>query len=153
MILYCDSSALVKRYVQEPGSLETRKVIASADIVGIAQIGCVEVVAAFSKAVRRKVISEVKARKCRSDFVRDRGALVIIVANEDVFVQAEDLAWKCQLRGYEAVHLAAALYWRKLCDVRVAFATYERDLWVGAREHEFDCFPENLPPMLGALWE
>lgn len=125
--------------------METRKVIASSDIVGIAQIGCVEVVAAFSKAVRRKVLSEIKARKCKSGFVRDRGALVIIVANEDVFAHAEDLAWKCQLRGYDAVHLATALYWRRLCEAPVAFATYDRDLWLRAREFGFDCFPESLP--------
>lgn len=38
MTLYLDSSALVKRYIAEPGSTETRAIIAAAPLVGTAVI-------------------------------------------------------------------------------------------------------------------
>jgi predicted nucleic acid-binding protein len=50
MIPYLDASALVKRYVQEPGSEEVSQLIARARVVGTSAITRVEVTAALARA-------------------------------------------------------------------------------------------------------
>ena len=56
MILYLDASALVKRYVAEPGSAEVSEAISRAEAIGTALISRAEVAAALAKAVRGKAL-------------------------------------------------------------------------------------------------
>ena len=56
-IVYLDASALVKRYVEEPGSEELQGLLENAGVVGTAAITRVEVVAALAKAVRMGVLA------------------------------------------------------------------------------------------------
>ena len=62
MILYLDTSALVKRYVMEPGSSEVIALIEQADMVGSALLTRVEMASAMSKAVRLNWV-DAKKRK------------------------------------------------------------------------------------------
>ena len=61
MILYVDTSSLVKRYVLEAGSDIVNAAISEAEITGMSAIGQVETAAAFSKTVRVGVLEEEKA--------------------------------------------------------------------------------------------
>jgi predicted nucleic acid-binding protein len=42
---------------------------------------------------------------------------------------AEGLAWEHGLRGYDAVHLAAARAWSERLDRSITVATFDRALW------------------------
>jgi len=55
MILYLDASALVKRYVTEPGSSEVSEAINRAEMAGTALVSRAEVAAALAKAARGNV--------------------------------------------------------------------------------------------------
>jgi hypothetical protein len=48
------------------------------------------------------------------------------------------------LRGYDAIHLAAALEWQDRIGEPITVATFDQDLWRAAREAGLDCFPEAL---------
>ena len=52
MILYLDTSALVKLYVDEEGSLEARTVVETADAVATSRVAFAEAHAAFATAAR-----------------------------------------------------------------------------------------------------
>ena len=52
MIVYCDASALVKRYIAEAASVGVEALIAQADVVGTGLISRAEVSAALAKADR-----------------------------------------------------------------------------------------------------
>jgi predicted nucleic acid-binding protein len=58
MILYLDSSAIVKKHVAESGSAEGHEAVEKAEAVGTASISRAEVVAALRKAVRMEVLEE-----------------------------------------------------------------------------------------------
>ena len=53
MILYLDTSALVKRYIREVGTDEVMALLESAGSVGSASLTKVEMAAAFEKTVRQ----------------------------------------------------------------------------------------------------
>jgi hypothetical protein len=45
-----------------------------------------------------------------------------------VIARADILAWEHQLRGYDAVHLAAAVLWQEAIGAPVTMATFARQL-------------------------
>lgn len=61
MILYLDTSALVKRYIAEIGSPQIALAISQANIVGSSMVAQVESLAAFSKAIRTQTLSSEEA--------------------------------------------------------------------------------------------
>jgi hypothetical protein len=68
---------------------------------------------------------------------------------ESLVVRAGELAFEQDLRGYDAVHLAAALTWAEGMGESVTFATFDRQLWEGAAIHApLTPFPEDLPALL-----
>lgn len=151
MILYCDSSALIKRYVSEQGSLEIRPAMDKAEAVGINTIGCVEVVATFAKFVLMRRITESRGLRLVIAFQEDRSAFVVSELIPETFRLAEKFAWSYRLRGYDSVHLASARLWQNFLDVPVTLATFDESLWRAANLAGLSVFPENLPVML-QLW-
>jgi predicted nucleic acid-binding protein len=48
--------------------------------------------------------------------------------NEPLVARADTLACEHTLRGYDAIHLAAALTWQELLNLPVTLVTYDREL-------------------------
>ena len=148
MILYVDTSALVKRYVNEPGADLVTQAIAASAVVGTSIICRAEMAAALSKAARMTVLSPADAASALQAFRSDWPHLVRVQASESMISQADVLAWELGLRGYDAVHLASALVWRNAMGADVTFATFDRRLWASARQKGLACLPDDLPALL-----
>jgi predicted nucleic acid-binding protein len=148
MILYLDSSALVKRYVVEIGSPEVVQAIAQADTTGTVVIARAEVVAAFAKAMRTSALTQDEAQICLQRFRRDWPHLVRNRVTEATVARADQLAWQYQLRGYDAVHLAAAVLWQDALGVMVTMATFDLRLWQAAAQAGVLTYPPDLPEKL-----
>jgi predicted nucleic acid-binding protein len=132
MIPYLDASALVKRYVQEPGSEEVSRMIARARVVGTSAITRVEVTAAL-------------ARAALTAFQGEWESLVRVELTEVLLGRAAQVAWERGLRGYDAVHLASALFWQEMLGESVTLVTYDRELWEAAGHAGLGVFPPEKP--------
>ncbi|MFN3763505.1 MAG: type II toxin-antitoxin system VapC family toxin [Anaerolineae bacterium] len=148
MILYLDASALVKRYVDEPGSVEVNQAISQAEMTGTALVSRAEVAAALAKAVRVGALSQQEAARCLRAFREEWLDLVRVQVTEFVIARADVLAWEHSLRGYDAIHLAAASVWQDLMGQPVTFATFDRHLWGAAQQAGLTVYPTDLPAML-----
>jgi uncharacterized protein len=144
VILYLDASAAVKRYVAEQGSAEVRQTIATATVVGIVVLGRVEIVAALAKAVRMRALSAMEAEAARQVLRAEWPDYVRLRTTEALASRADDLAWQYGLRGYDAVHLAAALLWQDGLEESVTLATFDRQLWQAGRRSGLAMFPTDL---------
>lgn len=144
MILYLDASAAVKRYVSEPGSTKVRQAIAAATVVGMVVVGRVEIVAALAKARRMHVLSATEAEAAWQVFRAEWPDYVRLRVTEALAARAADLAWQQELRGYDAVHLAAALLWQDGLEESVTLATFDRQLWQAGRRSGLTVFPTDL---------
>ena len=109
---YLDTSALVKRYVREPGSAWVTTLMDSTsghDIYTVRLTGP-EMIAAFFRKSRTGEISWAEARQAmhafRSDWQRQ---FKIVEITPQLADQAMDLAEQFVLRGYDAMHVATAL--------------------------------------------
>ena len=150
MILYLDASALVKRYIAEPGASEVTGAIAAAEVVGTSLISRAEVSAALAKAVRVGTLTRQEAASALQVFRSEWPNLVRVQATEVLVTRADELAWELGLRGYDAMHLASALLWQEGMGERVTVATFDRQLWKAAEQRGMIPFPDDLPAMLDA---
>ena len=148
MILYLDASTLVKRYVAELGSPEVGSAIAQADVVGTVLITRAEVAAALAKAARVGALTEDEALACLQVVREEWSDLMRVQVTEMVVTRAEALAWEHGLRGYDAVHLAAASIWQDALGQQITFATFDRRLWEAARRTGLAPYPADLPALL-----
>lgn len=109
---FFDSSALAKRYVTETGTVWVQSLTdpAAGNIVYVARITLVELVAAISRRRKNGDLTPADADDAltdlRADFVSD---YQVIEVTATLVAQAEALAEKHALRGYDAIQLAAAM--------------------------------------------
>jgi len=144
MIVYLDASALVKRYIVEAGSAEVNHLITDAGATGTSLISRAEVAAAIAKAVRVKVLAHDEAVTALRSFRAQWTDLVRLQLSETVVAQADALAWEYGLRGYDAVHLASALFWQEAMEETIMLATFDRQLWQAGRDAGMLAWPQNL---------
>ena len=111
-VYYLDTSALTKFYALEPGSTWITNLIESTDNHELFTIRITgpEIIAAFLRKVRTKEISRQVATRLITDFRADwQLRYQVIEVTSTVTDRAMQLIEKHSLRGYDAVHLAAAL--------------------------------------------
>ena len=145
MIVYIDASALVKRYVAEAGSGDVAVLINRASAIGTAIISRAEVAAALAKAVRMKFVARDEAASALQVFSAEWENLIRLQMTEVLMSHAASLAWERGLRGYDATHLAAALFWQDILGEAITVASYDRQLWEAAAVSGLIAWPEARP--------
>lgn len=135
MILYLDSSALVKLFVQEEGSQEVLDAVGRARDCYTHLIAYAEVRVALARAVRMGRATPDQLELHKSELVEIWQALGVVIPDEALIRQAGDLAERFALRGYDSVHLAAAhaLAGRLGPAAEFVFAAFDGALLMAAR--------------------
>jgi predicted nucleic acid-binding protein len=144
MILYLDTSALVKRYIQEAGTDEVIALLESAESVGSASLTKVEMAAAFEKTVRQGWVKRKIAMQAWQDFLDHWSSFTRLNTSSGSIDRASALAWEYGLCGYDAVHLACALLWKETLETQITMATFDRDLWQASKKAVLAVWPEAL---------
>ena len=147
MIVYFDTSALLKAYVQENGSNEVIAMMDETDnLFGSIVITKVEMASAIQRALRAVGLSSTSPNVIIAwqDFLDDWDAFSRIRVTVAMVEKASDIAWKYGLRGYDSLHLAAALLWRETLDVNITFASFDYNLWLASRQAGLEPWPEGL---------
>ena len=107
MIQYLDTSALLKLYLDEPGSAEIRAAVrdqpAFSHIIAYAELR-----AGLAKAKRLGRVDDEDYRGLLSDLESDWRQINVVRADVPLVRRAGALAEAFALRGYDSVHLAAA---------------------------------------------
>ncbi len=113
---YFDSSALVKRYFIEEGSVwvQNRCNELTRTIV-FAEIGRVEIAAAFAGKLRGGFINQTEYQQAITDLAMDcQQQYFLILIKSSRIDEAVALTKRHKLRGYDAVHLACALHYNQV---------------------------------------
>ena len=143
--VYLDTSALVKRYVAEDGSDAVADLLNAAEYQAASIVTEAELPAALGCATRVGAISERDGQAVLKAWQKDREELLWIQLPQNTAQQAGKLAWQEGLRGYDAIHLATALWWQANLGQELVVATYDRELWRAAKKHGLSVFPEQEP--------
>ena len=109
MIVYLDTSALVPLLVTEPSSSRCRRLWDDADVVLCSAVGHVEASAALARTARAGRLPR-SSRDAALHLLDELWSDVTVVpADEPRLRAASAAALRHGLRGYDAVHCAAAL--------------------------------------------
>ena len=114
---FFDASAVVKRYVHEPGSEWVRQLCNARgehgnrlNPIAIAEISRVEVAAAFAVLARRNEITANLAKRVYKQFTDELDQEYRSIRfTAEIIRNASDLTQQHPLKAYDAVQLAAAL--------------------------------------------
>ncbi len=134
MIVYLDTSSLVKLYVAEPNSDDVRRLVEQAEIVSTSVIAYAEACAAFARRRREKSLTVSGHRRVRAAFDADWALLFSFEVGESLARRAGDLAERHRLRGFDALHLASYLMLaEEFASEDVRFSAADRALERAAR--------------------
>ena len=131
MILYLDTSALVKLYIEESGSSAVAAVVEAATAVATARISYAEARAAFARHARAGGLGA-ELRRVVSQLDEEWGQYSIVEVTDTVVRRAGTLAERHKLRAYDAVQLSAVLDLR-LAGGAVEFLSFDSRLNQAAR--------------------
>lgn len=108
--LFFDTSALVKRYYEEPGTETVDALIEGESTVVISSLAVVETVSAFRRKYNRDGISELQMNRLLSAFFEEALAeFVILPMDESAFQFSFSLVLEHDLRTLDSLQLSAAL--------------------------------------------
>lgn len=134
MILYCDTSALVKRYVEEEGTTKMDALWDNATDVATSTVAFSEGIAAFSRKRREGILSKKGYSHLIIQFREEHLALILIQVTPHLNALVQALVEKYPLRGFDAIHLASALIIREAYQANFLFACFDKLLNNAAKE-------------------
>jgi predicted nucleic acid-binding protein len=146
---FFDSSGLVKRYVDEPGSDWVHRVFADrvAHTVFITEVTLVEVASALSRRQRIGSITLAQREHYESLFLADLKGRDIIPLDMTITTSAMLCCYRFGLRAYDAVQLATALAVQQQLRSGglppLTFVSSDQDLLAAAATPEYDLHPIN----------
>jgi predicted nucleic acid-binding protein len=138
MMLYVDSSALVKKYVLESGSDRVLKLLAQSGMAVTSKLAYPEILAGLSRKRREKGIAEKDYRAALADFESDWLALLIIEFQDELLPLIKQLLTKHALKGADAVHLASALWIQKAAKEKVSLVASDIQLLRAAKSEKLE---------------
>lgn len=127
MILFLDSSALVKVYIAEPGSERMRAALARAEAPAVSILAFAEIHATFARRHREGLLLTAELEELHLRFAADWKALIHVPLEETVLALVPALCGSHPLRGADAVHLASSLLFHHE-GLEVLFACSDRQL-------------------------
>lgn len=134
MILFCDTSALVKLYVAEEHSAVVLQAAQAADAVAVSRIAWVELMSALGRRERECPADAAALAIARHRLRDDWPDYLKIDIDQALVESAGELAETFALRAYDSVQLASARRLQAAADApMIIFACFDRRLGNAAR--------------------
>ncbi|MDQ6971972.1 MAG: type II toxin-antitoxin system VapC family toxin [Mariprofundaceae bacterium] len=133
MILYCDTSALIKLYIAEEHSELLKIQVEKADAVAVCRIAWAEAHAALSRRAREVREDSPLIEQAKAALTHDWPNYVILEVNQSLVELAGDYADTFALRGYDSIQLAAAAETGRISHSPLTFACFDMRLNKAAR--------------------
>lgn len=108
MILFCDTSALVKLYIAEEDSEALRVHAGQARVLAVSRIAWAEMMAALARRAREIPADGAAIGEVRERLRMDWPSYMTVEITQALVEQAGDYADIFALRGYDSVQLASA---------------------------------------------
>jgi len=109
MKVFLDSSALVKRYIEEPGSDRVAVICAAAEELAVSVVCVTEVLSACNRLLREKKITAKQYAWIKNEFLLDIAEFFVIELTAEVVGRSVTCLEKGAVRSLDALHIASAL--------------------------------------------
>lgn len=138
MILYLDTSALVKLYVSEKNSDTVTAFFQSAKVAATSLVAHVETLSALNRMKRERRLTAAQADKAKKSFEKDWVDYLVVKMDATLMKRAGQLVESFPLKAYDAIHLASAERLLHRAKSTVTFACFDKQLNAAARALGFE---------------
>ena len=141
MLLFCDTSALIKLLIDEPDSAQIHQVTERAGLIAACRITWAEAMAAMARRQRDDPTSADEIENARQRLSMLWSSFAILEVSQKLVEAAGRFADGFALRGYDSVQLAAAHELHITSEQPVTFACYDRRLNQAAQLLQLEVLP------------
>ncbi len=141
MILFCDTSALLKLFIDEQGSESMINARSSSKGIAVCRITWAESMAALAQRTRFNGTNQSGLAQARSIFEQAWPGFVIADITQPLVEKAGVFAEAFALRGYDSVQLAAAHQLHEQFALPLTFACFDRRLNQAAKLLQLEVLP------------
>ncbi len=153
MIYFFDSSALVKRYINEPGREKVNLLIGSASLVAVSRLAYPEILSALTRRRSTLNLTDKEFVILIEAFKTDWEQLAIFDMDNETMQYVDGVISQHHLRGADSIHLSTAIWLKKHINAEITFVTSDRELLSAARKERHQTLdPQEFPtPHLAKL--
>ncbi len=143
-MIYFDSSALVKRYIEEKGSDKINGLLRESSISAVSRLAYPEILAAMTRRHKAKGIETGAFERVKKAFKDDWSFLTVIELHHQVFQFIDEMIARYALKGADSVQLSSALWLKKSTKGDVIFVASDPELIQAAKAEKLKVFnPEQ----------
>jgi predicted nucleic acid-binding protein len=137
-LIYFDTSAVVKLYLDEPHSEYVQSHVSDSFLFVTSQLTYTETISAFSKANRMSRLSDSDLERVTRAFESDWSSYFLLSVTDEIVTGAAEFARNYELRAYDAIHLASASTHRADQTDDVSFISFDDSLHHSAERESLD---------------
>lgn len=141
MILYLDTSALVKRYFREPYTDGVLSKWNSAALIATSFVAYAETTASMYRKKRDSNLTDTLIKGITETFHKDWESFIRVEVNDKLNEYIHRVIEKYPLRGFDTIHLASAIVIHEKLPENFVFACFDDTLARAARSEGFETFP------------
>jgi len=112
MRIFFDSSALAKRYIEEPGSQKVEDLCAQATLLAVSSICLPEVISGLCRLARDSILTKKQYEVTKEGLLKDFEDILVCNITPSVIRQAIQILETNTLRTLDALHIGCALEWK-----------------------------------------
>jgi len=132
-VIYFDSSALVKRYLDEGGTSRVNEITTNTPVIFTSKLAYPEMLSAFARKHKRGDISEAEFHHIAGKFYADWDHLLIIEFQDELLPIIDKIIKKHYLRGADSIHLSSALWLKYTVKENITFVASDINLLKAAQ--------------------
>jgi len=138
MLVYLDSSALIKKYFEEIGSEHIAQIWNESEYIAISQVGYSEILGTIHKKQKMDRFSDKVKNQINKTFLEDWDSFIKVNADSKLNLELIRIHTKYLLRGFDAIHLATAKILSKQFEKDLQFLTADTNLQNAAEKEKLD---------------
>jgi predicted nucleic acid-binding protein len=137
-MIYFDSSALVKRYIEESGSDVVQSLLDRDASAATSKLAYPEILSALTRKQRSGELTKRSLQAAVSQFEADWAGIVVVEFHDELLPTMKSLLLKHHLRGADTVHLASALWLKRAVQSDLAFVASDLNLLKAAQAERLE---------------
>jgi predicted nucleic acid-binding protein len=143
VIAYFDTSALVKRYMQEADSDRVLALWSAVRTRAVSRLAFAETLSAFRRKQRERPEAHAVVETSLEEFMRDWQTFLIVEVTADLDDPIRRLLADHTLKGADTIHLASCLVLAERLAQSPVFACWDEALLQAARAEGLSTIPEE----------
>ena len=144
MILYLDTSALLKKYFEEVGSNQIISKWRQATGIVTSSVAYAEALASIHRKNREVKFEDDLLKKTIDSFKRDWNSFIRVEVTDELNEWIDNLVSRYPLRGFDAIHLASALIVQDRLPENFLFVCYDKKLRRASQMVGLKTFPDGV---------